>query len=75
MKRVNNASNEVEYYGFLVDLLNTINGQLGEEAFEYEIIESESGLYGWYQQDEQEWNGLVSEMSGSDVRQDGWLLP
>ncbi|XP_078051605.1 ionotropic receptor 25a-like isoform X2 [Augochlora pura] len=47
-----------EYYGFCIDLLNEIKEMVG---FQYEIRESEDGLYGNLNPDHS-WNGMMKEL-------------
>lgn len=59
MKRISNDSEKIEYYGFLIDILEIIKkeGNLPQ----YEIEEDESGLYGINTDDkgrDMTWNGI-----------------
>ena len=56
MIRSNTSTGNHRYEGFCVDLLKQISFMVG---FQYEIEISDGGVYGVYDTENEEWNGLV----------------
>jgi hypothetical protein len=59
VKEEKNLTGNARYEGFCIDLLKCIAGQVG---FQYSIRLVPDHMYGVYDPDTKEWNGIVREL-------------